>query len=148
MIVVADIERSRRFHGDVLKTEIELDLGVYVVFRNAFSMMSLDHWQETIRRRDAIDLGARNFELYFEEDEIEAFAKGVHGAWVFTPLEERPWGQRTLKISDPDGHVVEVAESMPAVMRRLLESGLSTEEVARKSMFPLEVVRRVAARPA
>jgi catechol 2,3-dioxygenase-like lactoylglutathione lyase family enzyme len=145
MIVVADIERSRRFYVDILKTETELDLGVYVVFRNAFSMMSLGHWQETIRRRDAIDLGARNFELYFEEDEIEAFARGVDGAWVFTPLEEMPWGQRTMKISDPDGHVVEVAESMPAVMRRLLESGLSAEEVAQKTMFPLEFVRRVAA---
>jgi predicted enzyme related to lactoylglutathione lyase len=115
MIVVADIERSRRFYVDILKTEIELDLG------------------------------ARNFELYFEEDEIEAFAGGVDGAWVFTPLEEMSWGQRTMKISDPDGHVVEVAESMPAVIRRLLGSGLSAGEVAQKTMFPLEFVRQAAA---
>jgi catechol 2,3-dioxygenase-like lactoylglutathione lyase family enzyme len=144
MIIVSDIAKSKKFYLEVLHEEVTLDLGVYVVFKGGFSMMALTHWQDTIKNPQAVDLGARNFELYFEEDNIDDFVSGLDKTLIFTPLEEFPWGQRSVKILDPDKHVVEIAESMEAVARSFLKSGMSVKDTAEKTMFPVEFVSNIA----
>ena len=56
-------------------------------------------------------------------------------------MKEFPWGQRVIRIYDPDRHIVEVGESMKAVVLRLLAEGMSPEETATKTMHPLEFVQ-------
>ncbi|NLD58965.1 MAG: glyoxalase/bleomycin resistance/dioxygenase family protein [Clostridiales bacterium] len=135
MIVVSDIERSRRFYAEVLGEEVLHDLGNYVVFKGGFSMMGREAWRKLA--------GAEHgFELYFEEEDVESFARALGDAPLLTPLSEAPWGQRTVRLLDPDGHAVEVGEPMEAVVRRLVASGMAPEEAARKSLMPIEFVRR------
>ncbi len=132
MIVVSDIERSRRFYAEVLGEEVLHDLGNYVVFKGGFSMMGREAWRKLA--------GAEHgFELYFEEEDVESFARALGDAPLLTPLSEAPWGQRTVRLLDPDGHAV---EPMEAVVRRLVASGMAPEEAARKSLMPIEFVRR------
>lgn len=144
MIVVADMDRSKRFYLEVLHETIEQDLGPYVVLRGGFSLMTQEQWQ-TLTGDDpasGTEVGHR-FELYFEEDDLEGFVKELSktpGIRFFTPLKETPWGQRALRLFDPDGNVIEVAESMKAVVRRMLATGEAAEEVSRKSMMPLSFV--------
>jgi hypothetical protein len=64
---------------------------------------------------------------------------------VVHPLREQPWGQHVIRFYDPDGHVVEIGEPMPAVISRFLGQGLSVEEVARRTSMPLEIVQQMAA---
>jgi hypothetical protein len=106
--------------------------------------MDVTHWQDTIKKPQNIDLGARNFELYFEEDNIDIFVSGLNKTLIFSPLSEFPWGQRSVKILDPDKHIIEIAESMEAVARRFLKNGMSIDETAEKTMFPVEFVSNIA----
>ena len=43
-------------------------------------------------------------------------------------------------MKDPDDYVVELAEPMPVVVRRCLDSGMSVEETATRTMLPADVV--------
>jgi hypothetical protein len=54
---------------------------------------------------------------------------------------EQPWGQRVVRLYDPDGHIVEVGETMEAVAKRFLGKGLSAEETAGRTSIPVEFVR-------
>ena len=59
---------------------------------------------------------------------------------VHAPLEHR-WGQRVVRLYDPDGHIIEVGENMKAVCRRFLDSGMTPEEAARRMDVPVKFVR-------
>jgi hypothetical protein len=63
---------------------------------------------------------------------------------TFTPLQETAWGQRALRLFDPDGHVIEVAESMKAVVGRMLATRETVAGAAQKSMMPLSFVQECA----
>ena len=43
---------------------------------------------------------------------------------------EHGWGQRTVRLYDPDGHLIEEGEDMGMVVRRFLASGMSMEAVS------------------
>ncbi|MCL2148956.1 MAG: VOC family protein [Methanomassiliicoccaceae archaeon] len=147
MIIVADIEKSKSFYTGVLNEAISLDLGGYVVM-GGFAMMSRDTWREQTKDDLVPEKGAaRCFELYFEESMLDDFVAGLQktDVGVFQALTEAPWGQRTVRLLDPDGHVVEVSEPMEEVVRRLLASGMSPQEASEKTMMPVEFVTECAA---
>ena len=63
------------------------------------------------------------------------------------PLVERlhepktyPWLQRGIHIFDPDGHLIEISESMYTVACREFEKGAGAEETAKRVQHPLPVV--------
>ena len=45
-------------------------------------------------------------------------------------VKEHSWGQRVVRFYDPDGHLIEVGESMRQVVHRFLAQGLTVAEVA------------------
>ncbi len=55
-------------------------------------------------------LGAGNWEFSFETAELEALAARLEGAGVrfAQPLRELPWGQRAIRVFDPDGHIIDI----------------------------------------
>ena len=61
---------------------------------------------------------------------------------VHPPIEHR-WGQRAVRLYDPDCHVIEVAEPLTAVARRFRDAGLTEEGVAKRMDVPPELVRRL-----
>jgi hypothetical protein len=77
-------------------------------------------------------------ELYFETDELEPIYQRLKEAEVefIHPVGEQPWGQRVMRFYDPDGHIIEIGETMEAVVWRLHEQGLSVEEIHEKSGMP------------
>ncbi|XID91908.1 VOC family protein [Paenibacillaceae bacterium WGS1546] len=149
MIIVSDIDKSKQFYVDVMQEEITQDLGSYVVFKGGFSMMTREKW--TTFTGDAPASGdhfGHKFELYFEEDRIDDFWRKLDATpdiAKFTALEEAPWGQRTFRFLDPDKHVIEVAESMEAVVTRFLSSGMTVQEASEKSMMPIAFVQKCEA---
>lgn len=56
------------------------------------------------------------------------------------PLIEHSWGQKVVRIYDPDMHIIEVGENIKAVCLRFLNSGMSKEEVAKRMDVPLKFV--------
>lgn len=54
---------------------------------------------------------------------------------------EYPWGQRVIRFYDPDMHMIEVGESMETVVKRFIDQGMSIEETAKRTQYPIEFVK-------
>ncbi len=85
-------------------------------------------------------------ELYFEEEEFDLFIarlKTMPDIRYVHDVVEHPWGQRVVRIYDPNFHMIEIGESMEVVIRRCLVKGMSVEETAAKTQHPRELVERI-----
>jgi catechol 2,3-dioxygenase-like lactoylglutathione lyase family enzyme len=52
--------------------------------------------------------------LYFETDDIEAFLEKLNtyeNIRYVHKIKKHSWGQRAVRIYDPDGHIIEVGEA-------------------------------------
>lgn len=90
---------------------------------------------------------SHNFQVYFEVenlDKVYAEMKNMSGLQRVHELKEYSWGQRNIRVYDPDKHIVEIAENMNTVFKRFLNQGMLAEEVAQRTMFPLEVIKQYA----
>ena len=65
---------------------------------------------------------------------------GIAGIEYVHPLMEHNWGQRAIRLFDPDHHIIEVGENMDIVVKRFLNSGLSVEETAKRMDVPVEYI--------
>ena len=81
-------------------------------------------------------------ELYFETEDMDAFYKQLESFDILYvhKLHEHPWGQRVVRFYDPDGHIIEAAEKLDAVIARFVAQGLSPEETADRMGIPLDFV--------
>lgn len=144
IIIVEDIARSRRLYEGILHLKVSADFGIYNVgFEGGLSMYNRAFFEELTGRR--VDLGQHhNLALYFEVDqlnelEIEIASNGFE--FVHT-IREQPWKQRNFRFFDYDNHILEIAERMDVVARRLRDCGHSIEEIARLTGLPLDEVQR------
>ena len=121
LFVVDDIAVSRRFYEDALGQTVAEDHGENVVFEGGFAIHLKSHFQRLLGGQSRFPVVARahDAELYFETDDLEAAQTRLTeaGAESIHPVREQPWGQRVLRCYDPDGHIVEVGESMATVDR-------------------------------
>jgi catechol 2,3-dioxygenase-like lactoylglutathione lyase family enzyme len=151
LIVVDDVAASRRFYEDVLGQTVKFDFGENVTFEGDFAIHHKAHYQSLLgdEKRFAIASRAHNAELYFETGAVEALDRRVAEAGLefVHALREQPWGQRVVRFYDPDGHIVEVGETMTAVVRRFHEAGMSVDEIAQRTSMPRELVQSVLEDP-
>lgn len=149
LITVKDIAASRAFYEDLLGQKLKFDFGVDIPFESGLTLHQADHFQGLLGSADdyPITQKANNGELFFEDDEIELLQQRLKGAGVefIHEIREQPWAQRVLRFYDPDGFIVEVGETMEAVVRRLHAQGLPLEEVSRRSSMPVEFIQQVIA---
>lgn len=145
LLVVADLERSKKFYREVLGLRVVQDFGANVTLTGGVCLQTLDSWQSFIGgESNDVRFGGRAAELYFEEDNFDGFLDRLEAradiSYVHPPLEHR-WGQRVVRLYDPDGHIIEIGENIKAVCRRFLDSGMTPEEAARRMDVPVKFVR-------
>lgn len=148
IIFVNSIAASRKFYENFLEMEVSEDHGENIVFRGGLSIWQADHAHRIIfgeGRTENSSLGNDNIELYFETDNLEeARAKLEESAVrLIQEIHEEPWHQRTFRVADPDGHIVEIGEPMSAVIKRFATAGLTAEEIAKETSMPLETVHEL-----
>ncbi len=119
-----------------------MDIGVHVSFEG-FALQ--EGYAELIGiPADRVQEGANNFQVYFEVEDLDKVYKELKGRsdliWVHE-LKEYPWGQRDIRLYDPDKHIVEIAEDMGVVIKRFIKEGMSLEEVVSRTMYPVEFVK-------
>ena len=144
LLAVKNMEKSKQFYTEVLGQKISMDVGANVTFRGNFALQQ--GFAELVGLDPAsVKEKSHNAELYFDEDDIEAFDKRlreykevslVHG------IKQYPWGQRVIRLYDPDGHIIEVGENMKVVVKRFLIEGMGLEEVGERTMYPLAFIKR------
>nr|WP_122011830.1 VOC family protein [Maliibacterium massiliense] len=147
LFVVDDIARARAFYEDILGQRVVQDYGANIAFDGGFSLQERKSWLAFIGAADDQVLRrARNAELYFETEALDDFLQKLDAHPEIArvqPLVTCPWGQRVIRIYDPDGHIVEVGESMALVCRRFLAQGMTSAQVAARAQQSLDYVLRV-----
>ena len=137
LLVVSDMKRSRKFYEEVLGQKVKADYGENVSYEGDFAIHLESHFSGLIDGK-AISRGGNNFELYFEEDELERVAEklAAEGIELVHPLREQPWRQKVLRFYDPDRHIIEMGESFEHLCYRLNEEGKSAEEIMKITYMP------------
>lgn len=142
LIVVEDIEISKRFYKELFGLEVVADFGKNVVLTEGLALQQRKLWETFIDKK--IIRGGNDAELYFEENHIDAFLERLDNSTFdieyLNRCKEHDWGQRVIRLYDPDRHVIEVGEEMEYVARRFLKQGMTAEQTAKKTQLPLSQV--------
>ena len=145
LLAVRDLRKSLAFYQEVLGLEIVSDFGAHVVLSGGLALQTLNSWAGFLDRSPSeVRFGGCCGEIYLETEDFDVFltALGKHPEAEYVhPVQEHRWGQRVVRLYDPDRHIVEVGEPIARVARRFRDGGLSAEGVARRMDVPLEQVR-------
>ena len=142
LLVVKDMDAAKAFYAEVFGLSVEQDFGANVTLTGGLSLQTEASWKEFLSA-DEISFGGCDAEIYFEEDNYDAFLKRLSAlsniCYVHPPLEHR-WGQRVCRIYDLDKHIIEIAEPLSAVIRRFAGEGMSDTEIAERMDIPLDMI--------
>lgn len=142
LIAVKDIKRAVKFYQEILEQRVISDFGTNVSFKAGFALQEgFDNLIGIIESE--MKNKSNSFELYFEEEEIEKFIekiKKIDDIEILHGIKEYPWGQRVIRFYDFDKNLIEVGEPMEFVIKRFLKSGMTPEDVSKKSMMPLKFI--------
>lgn len=133
-ISVDDINESRKFYEDLFGLEVYQDYGINITFSCGLALQQDFDWLTGLEK-DSVLKKSNNMELYFEEDDFDGFIdklKTYNDIEYVSDVIRHNWGQRVIRFYDPNGHIIEVGESMKMVVKGFLDSGMSMEEVSLK----------------
>lgn len=110
LIVVKDIEKSKQFYHDLFGLNTVLDNDGNMILTEGLVLQDEKIWKAFLGQ-DVIPQN-NSCELYFEEQNIEAFAERLETLYpsvrYVNRLMTHSWGQKVLRFYDPDGNLVEV----------------------------------------
>ena len=110
LIVVKDIEKSRKFYHDLFGIDLVLDNDGNMILTEGLVLQDEKIWNAFLGR-DIIPK-SNSCELYFEEQDIEAFVEKLERLYptieYVNPLMTHSWGQRVIRFYDLDGNLIEV----------------------------------------
>ncbi len=110
LIVVKDIEKSRKFYHDLFGIELVLDNDGNMILTEGLVLQDEKIWKKFLDR----DIVPKNnaCELYFEEQDIESFIEKLERLYpsieYVNRLLKHSWGQRVIRFYDLDGNLIEV----------------------------------------
>lgn len=142
LLAVQDAERSKRFYHDLFGQEVAMDLGRNVTFSGGFAIQEDFAWLTDLPE-DSVKERSHNMELYFETEDFDGFLSLLDShpeVELIHHPKKHPWQQRVVRLYDPDGHIMEVGESMGYLAKRYLREGLSVRETAALIQHPEEFV--------
>ena len=136
LFAVRDRETSLDFYRKILGLEVVNDFGANVVLTGGLSLQTLNTWASFLEKpSEEIRFGGNDAEMYYVADDFDAFLNLLKDhpevELVHSPVEHR-WGQRAVRLYDPDRHIIEVGESLDKVAKRFRDGGLNEEGVARR----------------
>lgn len=147
VLFVRSINESRDFYCNVLGLKIDLDFGKNVIFKNGLAIWEIrkDHIIPVKIGHQNLTGASTRFELYFETGDLDLIHESLvsHKVTFLHELHEEPWGQRTIRFFDPDGHLIEVGETMGDFIARFYLQGMTPSEISSRTSVPVEEVNRL-----
>lgn len=114
LIVVEDIEKSKKFYHDLFGLDVILDNEGNVILTEGLVLQEKTIWKKFLERD--IILESNSCELYFEEKNIEAFVEKLDKLYPDIKYVNRfmthSWGQKIVRFYDLDGNLIEVGTPM------------------------------------
>jgi lactoylglutathione lyase len=117
VLFVSDLEHSVRFYRDVIGLPFRFSTESYAEFATEgakFALYARAHLPELIGREVPMEaVPWPQGEVAFFVDDVDAEHERLlrSGVTILAPPRERPWGERTLHVADPDGYVVELTRA-------------------------------------
>lgn len=112
LMVVNDIETSKTFYQELFGLQVLNDLGENVILTEGLVLQEKKLWEESIEK--SVSFSGNDAELYFEETDMDSFLQKLNQSkWSIeyvNPLVQDNFGQRVIRLYDPDKHVIEVRE--------------------------------------
>ncbi|MDF2873007.1 MAG: hypothetical protein K0R05_4582 [Anaerocolumna sp.] len=146
LFVVNDIEKSKEFYRSLFGLEVVSDFGQNVILTEGLVLQEKKIWEDFIEK--AVAIGGNDAELYFEENNIDGLLNVLDNSnfsiEYLNKCIEHDWGQRVIRMYDPDKHIIEIGETMEYVARKFLKSGMTVEEVTKKTRMPYSQVELIA----
>ena len=110
LIVVKDIEKSRKFYHDLFGIDLVLDNDGNMILTEGLVLQDEKIWKSFLDR-DIVPK-SNSCELYFEEQDIESFVEKLERLYptieYVNHLMTHSWGQRVIRFYDLDGNLIEV----------------------------------------
>ena len=110
LIVVNDCTRALKFYSDMFELALIRDNGGNMELTNHLYLQERRYWEKFTDRN--VITRNNSTELYFEEQDIEAFVDKLEMLYPETEYVNRlmnhSWGQRVVRFYDPDGNLIEV----------------------------------------
>ena len=114
LIVVKDIEKSRKFYHDLFGIDLVLDNDGNMILTEGLVLQDEKIWKSFLGRDSLPQNNA--CELYFEEQDIEVFVEKLERLYpsieYVNRLMTHSWGQRVIRFYDLDGNLIEVGTPM------------------------------------
>jgi len=114
ILFVSDLERSIAFYRDVIGLPFRFSNESYAEFETAgakFSLYAREHLPELIGHEAPAGPAPwpqAEVAFFVEDPDAECERLREAGVTVLAPPTDRPWGERTLHVADPDGNVIEL----------------------------------------
>lgn len=116
LIVVKDIERSKKFYHDLFGLDVVVDNDGNMILTEGLVLQEKSIWEKFLGKEVIPE--NNSCELYFEERNIEAFARKLDAydppVQYVNQLMTHSWGQKVIRLYDPDGNLIEVGTPMEA----------------------------------
>ena len=119
LIVVKDIEKSKKFYHDLFGLDIILDNDGNVILTEGLVLQDEKVWKDVTGKEVVPE--NNSCELYFEERNIETFTEKLEKLYPETKYVTRlmtySWGQKVIRFYDLDGNLIEVRTPMRVLLR-------------------------------
>lgn len=110
LIAVSDMEKSKAFYKELFGLDVILEQDGNLILTEGLVLQEESLWEACLEKE--LLYYNHTSELYFEETDIEEFVKRLEkyedAIEYVTPLMDCPWGQKIVRLYDPDGHLIEV----------------------------------------
>lgn len=121
LLVVDDLKKSVAFYEELFGLRVITDNDGNIIMTEGLCLQDRRIWE--FFTDQSVNYRGHDAELYFVEDDIEGFQKKLEQCSFeieyVNRLMTHSWGQRVIRIYDPDHHVIEIGESMEAVQKRI-----------------------------
>lgn len=145
VLLVENVEKSKKFYTEILGQQIKMDFGRCVEFIGGFSIWQCTYAHKMMGITEETLSANNNAELYFEIHDLDKFFKKIKSKKIRFVHEiiEQPWVQRCFRIYDPDNHIIECGEPMTVAIERLYDQGLTHNQIMNKTLMPMDFVLEV-----
>lgn len=112
VLVVNDLDRAIAFYTETLGLPLGHRSGPYAQFDTGTTRLALYQREAMARTLGAAEIPMITIGFKVDDCDAAYVALIAGGAAAVVPPTDRPWGQRTAYVSDPDGHLIELAATL------------------------------------
>ena len=114
LLVVNDIEKSVKFYRELFGLQVLMRQEGNIILTEGLVLQDKKIWRECLEQK----IFCPNYAmlLYFEEKNISCFWEKLslyeNEIQIISPIEQNEYGQKMIRVSDLDGHIIEVRTPM------------------------------------